>query len=311
MFGALGFYSAKGMTVVPSVLGQSQSTAQTNLANANLAFTTTTLNTNVESQGGTVGSQSINSGTLVDYETNVVIGIYNYTPLQQVTTPFLSQSRNSSTTATVSVTNYDSNNSYSISTSGTATFSAGVFSITGITSDNSFSVTVTASRSGFSSNQASISVSSWSSGTGNGGNLSVISTTSSSITVRAAMWNTSSSSITYYIQRDGGQVINSGSIAPFTSQSNPVTQEASVTGLPSATTVTFYLYVNGLLVSTTSGTTGSAPPPVSQTWYCRTYNSNGGVVSQYTSTTDESNYENCNQVTYCRLDGYPTTAVFC
>ena len=161
MFGALGFYSAKGMTVVPSVLGQSQSTAQTNLTNANLAFTTTTLNTNVESQGGTVGSQSINSGTLVDYETNVVIGIYNYTPLQQVTTPFLSQSRNSSTTATVSVTNYDSNNSYSISTSGTATFSAGVFSITGITSDNSFSVTVTASRSGFSSNQASISVSSW------------------------------------------------------------------------------------------------------------------------------------------------------
>ena len=176
MFGALGFYSAKGMTVVPGVTGQTQSNAQTNLTNANLTFSTTVLNTNVESQGGTVGSQSVAPGTLVDYETNVVIGVYSYTPLEQVDVPVLSQSRNSATTATVSVVNFSSNNSYSISTSGTATFSAGVFSITGLTSDNGFSVTVTSSRSGFSSAQASISVSSWSSGTGNGGNLSVIST---------------------------------------------------------------------------------------------------------------------------------------
>ena len=87
MFGALGFYSAKGMVLVPSVLGQSQSTAQTNLTNANLTSTTTTLNTNVEIQGGTVGSQSISSGTLVDYETQVSIGVYSYTALQQITNP--------------------------------------------------------------------------------------------------------------------------------------------------------------------------------------------------------------------------------
>jgi hypothetical protein len=69
--------------------------------------------------------------------------------------------------------------------------------------------------------------------------------------------------------------------------------------------------VGGQLVSSTTGTTGSTPPPVPQTWYCRTYNSNGGVVSSFTSTTDQTNYDNCNAVTYCRLDGYPTQAVLC
>lgn len=310
MFGALGFYSAKGMTVVPAVTGQSQSTAQTNLTNANLTFTTTTLNTNVESQGGTVGSQSINPGTLVDYGTNVSIGIYSYTPLSQLTAPELSQSRTSSTTATVTVVNYDSNNSYSISTSGSATFSAGTYSITGLSSNDSFTVTITASRSGYSSNQSSLSVSSWSGGTPSGGNLSVISAGTSSLTLRASMWNMSSSSITWYVQRSGSTVA-SGSIGPFTSELNPQTQEFTAGGLSESTTYTFSLYVNGILASTTSGTTGTTPPPT-QTWYCRTFNSNGQVTSSYTSSSNESDFSSdCNNIIFCRLTGYPTTSPGC
>lgn len=310
MFGALGFYSAKGMTVVPSVLGQSQSTAETNLTNANLTYSVTNLNTNVESQEGTVGSQSVVSGTLVDYQTTIEIGVYVYTALPQLETPTLSQSRNSSATATVTVVNYDANNTYSILTSGTATFSAGVFSITGLTSDNGFSVTVTASRSGFSSAQASISVSNWSSATANGGNLTVLSTGTSSVTLRASMWNTSSSSITWYAQR-GTTTIASGSIAPFTQQTNPQVEEFTSGGLAEGTTYTFNLYVLGNLVSTTSATTGTTPPPT-QTWYCRQWNASGGIIANYTSSTDQSGSTDCESTpTLCSLSGYPTQPVYC
>ncbi len=309
MFGALGFYSAKGMTVVPSLLGQPQSTAQTNLSNANLTYSTSTLNTNVAEQDGTVGTQSISSGTLVDYGTEVAIGVYSYTAVENLPPPELSQSRTSSTTATVTVVNYDSNNSYSISTSGSATFSAGTYSITGLSSNDAFTVTITASRSGYSSNQASLSVSSWSGGTSYGGNLSVISAGTSSLTLRASMWNTSSSSITWYVQRSGSTVA-SGSIGPFTYESNPSTQEFTVSGLSEGTTYTFYLYVNGVLASTTSGTTGTTPPPT-QTWYCRSYNASGQILSQFTSSSDVSNYDNCDNITYCSLSGYPTSAPLC
>lgn len=311
MFGALGFYSAKGMTLVPSVLGQSQSTAQTNLTDANLTYAVTTLNTNVEAQDGTVGSQSISSGSLVDYGTEVSIGVYAYTALPQITNPELSQARTGSSTATVSVTNYDSSVSYTISSSGSATFSAGVFSITGIGSDASFSATVYANKSGFSQGQGSITVEAWSSSTSYGGNLTVLSTTTSSMWLRASMWNTSSSSITYYITKDGSTTVDSGSISPFTSQASPQVNEVNITGLSEGTTYTFRLYVLGNLVSTTTGTTGVTPPPVSQTWYCRTYNSNGGIIASFTSTTDQTNYDNCNAVTYCQLGGYPTSAVLC
>lgn len=310
MFGALGFYSAKGMTIVPSVLGQSQATAQTNLTNANLTYTTSTLNTNVAEQDGLVGSQSIASGTLVDYETVVAIGVYSYTPVSQLPVPELSQARTSSTTATVTVVNYDSNNTYSISTSGTATFSAGIFSITGLTSDDGFTVTVTATRSGYSSNQASLSVSSWSSGTTYGGNLTVTSTSTSSISLRASMWNTSSSSISWYCQRSGTTVA-SGSIGPFTNQSSPQNSDFTASGLAEGTTYTFNLYILGNLVSTTSGTTGTTPPPT-QTWYCKTVNGNTGqTISQFTSTSDQTNYDNCDMITYCSLSGYPTTVPLC
>lgn len=310
MFGALGFYSAKGMTVVPGVTGQTQATAQTNLETANLTYTTTTLNTNAEIQNGLVGSQSIEPGTLVDYGTNVVIGIFVYTALTQVTPPTLSQSRNSSTTATVTVVNYDPDNTYSISTSGTATFSAGVFSITGLTSDNSFTATVTASRSGFSSAQTSISVSNWSGGTSNGGNLTVLSTSTSSVTLRASMWNTSTSSITWYAQRSG-TTIASGSIGPFTSQSSPQTSDFTASGLAEGTTYTFNLFVLGNLVSTTSATTGTTPPPT-QTWYCRQWNASGGIIANYTSSTNQSGSTDCETMpTLCSLSGYPTQPVYC
>lgn len=309
MFGALGFYSAKGMTIVPSVLGQSQATAQTNLTNANLTYSVSTLNTNVAEQDGTVGTQSVSSGTLVDYETQIAIGVYSYTAVDILPQPELSQSRTSSTTATVTVVNYDSNNTYSISTSGSATFSAGTYSITGLSSNDAFTVTVTASRSGYSSNQASLSVSSWSGGTSFGGNLSVISTSTSSITLRASMWNTSSSSITWYAQRSGSTVA-SGSIGPFIYETNPSTQEFTNSGLSEGTTYTFYLYVNGTLASTASGTTGTTPPPT-QTWYCRTYNGSGQILSQFTSSSDVSNSDNCNNITYCQLSGYPNQAPLC
>lgn len=310
MFGALGFYSAKGMTVVPSVLEQSQATAQTNLTNANLAYSVSTLNTNVSEQNGTVGTQSVSSGTLVDYGTVVALGVYSYTAVDILPQPVLSQSRTSSSTATVTVVNYDSNNTYSISTSGTATFSAGTYSITELSSNDSFTVTITASRSGYSSNQDSLSVSSWSGAAANGGNLTVLSTGTSSVTLRASMWNTSSSSIAWYAQR-GSTTIASGSIAPFTQQSNPQTQEFTSSGLSEGTTYTFYLYVLGTLVSTTSATTGTTPPPT-QTWYCRTWNANGQVTAQFTSSTDQSGSTDCESTpTQCSLSGYPTTPQYC
>lgn len=310
MFGALGFYSAKGMTVVPSVIGQSQATAETNLTNANLTYTTSTLSTNVLEQNGTVGTQSISSGTLVDYGTQILIGIYSYTALENLPPPTLSQSRTSSTTATVTVVNYDANNTYSISTSGNATFSAGTYSITNLTSNDSFTVTVTVSRSGFSSNQASLSVSNWSGAAPNGGNLTVLSAGTSSITLRASMWNTSSSSITWYAQR-GSTTIASGSVAPFTQQANPQIEDFTSSGLAEGTTYTFTLYVNGILASTTSGTTGTTPPPT-QTWYCRQWNAAGGIIANYTSSTDQTGSTDCESTpTICSLSGYPTQPVYC
>jgi hypothetical protein len=311
MFGALGFYSAKGMTVVPGVTGQSQSTAQTNLTNANLTFSTTTLNTNVESQGGTVGTQSVEPGTLVDYGTNVVIGVYSYTPTVQIENPELSQARTSATTANVSVTNYDASVSYTISSPGTATFSAGVFSISGITSDSSFSVTVFTNKSGFSQGQASITVQAWSSSVTFGGNLTVSSTTTSSINLSASMWNTSSFSTTWYCQRNG-VTIASGGLSPFVQQSSPTVNNFTASGLAEGTSYSFTLYVNGTLVSSTTGTTGTTPPPVSQTWYCRTWNANGQVTAQFTSTTNQSGSTDCETTpTQCSLSGYPTTPQYC
>jgi hypothetical protein len=311
MFGALGFYSAKGMTVVPGVTGQSQATAQTNLTNANLTFSTTTLNTNVESEGGTVGTQSIESGTLVDYETNVVIGVYSYTPTVQIENPELSQARTSATTANVSVTNYDASVSYTISSPGTATFSAGVFSISGITSDASFSVTVFANKTGFSQGQGSITVQAWSSSVTFGGNLTVTSTTTSSISLSASIWNTSSFSTTWYCQRNG-VTIASGSVPPFTQQSSPLITSFTASGLAEGTSYSFGLYVNGGLVSSTTGTTGTTPPPVSETWYCRTWNAFGQVTAQFTSTSDQTGSTDCTATpTQCSLSGYPTTPQYC
>jgi hypothetical protein len=311
MFGALGFYSAKGMTVVPGVTGQTQSTAQTNLTNANLTFTTTTLNTNVESQGGTVGSQSPSPGELVDYGTNVSIGVYVYTPLQQIPNPELSQARTGSTTANVSITNYDASVSYTISSPGSATFSSGVFSISGITSDASFSVTVFANKSGFSQGQGSITVQAWSPAVTFGGNIAVSSTTTSSISLSASMWNTTSFSTTWYAQRNG-VTIASGSVPPFTQQASPLTTSFTASGLAEGTSYSFGLYVNGGLVSSTTGTTGTTPPPVSQTWYCRTWNSSAQVSSQFTSTSDQTGTTDCETgPTLCSLSGYPSFPGFC
>jgi hypothetical protein len=311
MFGALGFYSAKGMVLVPNVLGQSQSTAQTNLTNANLTYTVTTLNTNVAEQDGNVGSQSITSGTLVDYGTQVSIGVYSYTALQQITNPELSQARTGSTTANISVTNYDSSVSYTFSGPGSATFSAGVFSVTGITSDASFSATVYANKSGFSQGQGSITVQAWSSSVTFGGNLTVSSTTTSSISLSASMWNTSSFSTTWYCQRNG-VTIASGSIAPFVQQSNPTVNNFTTSGLSEGTSYSFTLYVNGTLVSSTTGTTGTTPPPVSQTWYCRQWNASGGIITTYTSSANQTGSTDCESTpTICSLSGYPTQPVYC
>lgn len=311
MFGALGFYSAKGMTVVPGVTGQSQATAETNLTNANLTYTTTTLNTNVEIQGGTVGSQSVSPGDLVDYGTNVSIGVYSYTPVAQIPNPELSQARTGSTTANVSITNYDSSVSYTISTTGSATFSAGVFSISGLTSDASFSVTVYSNKTGFSQGQGSVTVEAWSPAVSLGGNLNVTSTTTSSITLSASMWNTSSFSTTWYCQRNG-TTIASGGLPPLTQQSSPYTTSFSTSGLSEGTTYSFSLYVNGTLVSSTTGTTGTTPPPVSQTWYCRTWNANGQVTAQFTSTSNQTGSTDCETTpTQCSLSGYPTTPQYC
>jgi hypothetical protein len=311
MFGALGFYSAKGMVLVPNVLGQSQSTAQTNLTNANLTYTVTTLNTNVAEQDGNVGSQSITSGTLVDYGTQVSIGVYSYTALQQITNPELSQARTGSTTANISVTNYDSSVSYTFSGPGSATFSAGVFSVTGITSDASFSATVYANKSGFSQSEASITVEAWSSSVTFGGNLTVTSTTTSSISLSASMWNTSSFSTTWYCQRNG-VTIASGSIAPFVQQSNPTVNNFTTSGLSEGTSYSFTLYVNGTLVSSTTGTTGTTPPPVSQTWYCRQWNASGGIIATYTSSANQTGSTDCESTpTICSLSGYPTQPVYC
>ena len=311
MFGALGFYSAKGMTVVPGVTGQTQSTAQTNLTNANLTFTTTTLNTNVESQGGTVGSQSPSPGELVDYGTNVVIGVFVYTPLVQITNPELSQARTGSTTANVSITNYDASVSYTISSPGSATFSSGVFSISGITSDASFSVTVFANKSGFSQGQGSITVQAWSPAVTFGGNIAVSSTTTSSISLSASMWNTTSFSTTWYAQRNG-VTIASGSVPSLTEQASPLTTSFTASGLSEGTSYSFTLYVNGTLVSSTTGTTGTTPPPVSETWYCRQWNASGGIIATYTSSANQTGSTDCESTpTICSLSGYPTQPVYC
>lgn len=74
------FGSSKGMVVVPNFLGVANATANTQITSAGLLVSagSGTRNTNVLSENGVVLSQTPEPGTLVDYETEVVITSGNY-----------------------------------------------------------------------------------------------------------------------------------------------------------------------------------------------------------------------------------------
>jgi hypothetical protein len=74
------FGSSKGMVAVPNLLGVATATANSRVTSAGLRISqlSGTRNTNVISEGGVSLSQTPAAGTLVDYETEVVITSGNY-----------------------------------------------------------------------------------------------------------------------------------------------------------------------------------------------------------------------------------------
>lgn len=73
------FASAKGMVLVPSIVGLSKSDANAALLESGLKVGATTTTSGSSSQNGTVASQGIPAGTLVDYETAIDYASYVYT----------------------------------------------------------------------------------------------------------------------------------------------------------------------------------------------------------------------------------------
>jgi len=74
------FGSSKGMVAVPNLLGVATATANTQVTSAGLRVSLLSgpRNTNVISEGGVSVAQTPAAGTLVDYETEVVITVGNY-----------------------------------------------------------------------------------------------------------------------------------------------------------------------------------------------------------------------------------------
>lgn len=74
------FGSSRGMVAVPNLLGVATATANTQVTSAGLLVSPLSgpRNTNVISEGGVSVAQTPAAGTLVDYETEVVITVGNY-----------------------------------------------------------------------------------------------------------------------------------------------------------------------------------------------------------------------------------------
>lgn len=82
MLGNLGYYSGKGMVLVPDLSGLSSSAAQSAITSAGLtvgSISSTSSGAN-SSNNGQVASSSPTAGTLVDYETSVSFVTYSYSP---------------------------------------------------------------------------------------------------------------------------------------------------------------------------------------------------------------------------------------
>jgi len=82
MLGIIGrFGSSKGMVLVPNLSGLTTAAATSAILNAGLKFSgSSTSTTSSSSLGDKVFSQSIASGTLVEYETAISFGNYVYVP---------------------------------------------------------------------------------------------------------------------------------------------------------------------------------------------------------------------------------------
>jgi hypothetical protein len=73
------FASSKGMVLVPNLVGLSSIAASTALTNAGLRVGSISETSGSSSQDGSVASQGVASGILVDYETTVSFTKYKYT----------------------------------------------------------------------------------------------------------------------------------------------------------------------------------------------------------------------------------------
>jgi hypothetical protein len=80
MFGSLGYWaSSKGMVAVPDLSGMTEAQASTALSNVFLTYSkTTNTQTSDSNLVGKVATQSVSAGTLANYESNIVISIYEF-----------------------------------------------------------------------------------------------------------------------------------------------------------------------------------------------------------------------------------------
>jgi hypothetical protein len=80
MFGSLGYWaSSKGMVAVPDLSGMTEAQASTALSNVFLTYSkTTNTQTSDSNLVGKVATQSVSAGTLANYESNIVISLYEF-----------------------------------------------------------------------------------------------------------------------------------------------------------------------------------------------------------------------------------------
>lgn len=88
MLGSFGFFASSGMTTVPDLSGLTKTQAETAIAAAYLTVgTATSVSTSTSSLNNTIESQSIQSGSVVDYDTTINFGYYTYVSSPTPPTP--------------------------------------------------------------------------------------------------------------------------------------------------------------------------------------------------------------------------------
>lgn len=290
MLGNLGYYSGKGMVLVPDLSGLYSSAAQAAIAAAGLTVGSISSTSSGATSGnnGQVASSTPSSGTLVDYETSVSFVTYSYSP-PQVDPPVWTDSaisnsftQGSAYTDSVSATNGAAYTwEYVNSGNGadpnaywvqgiTIQNSNGVISGTPTTAGQIYSFRIVAYNSGgtiYSQTYAGTVASSSGGGGGGGGSnpitlsVSITSKTTTSVSGTATAQNTTGAYGSISLSSSAGSISPSSFV--YSGEAYPGTTTTStsftVTGLSPSQSVTVTASGGGAAPATATTTTNDQP----------------------------------------------------